>query len=241
MANKTKQADRDRRAKIEAMRKAEQAKERRKSMLFIVVAAVVGLGLVAAAAIPAYLDSQNDPANKDLASFGVSAASAGCSAVKTSKGTNNDADRDHVEDGTTGDYETVPPSYGPHWSAPVFPAREFYTSRDRPQMEQLVHNLEHGYTVLWYDDTIKGAQLTALEDLATSAREQEDAVGPTGKFVVSSWDDSYGSFPAGKHIGMSHWGSQDSYTQVCGKVSGAAVQKFIEDHPASDAPEANAA
>ena len=66
MANKTKQQERDRRAKIEAMRKAEQAKERRKSLLFIVIAAVVGLGLVAAAAIPAYLDSRNDPANFSL-------------------------------------------------------------------------------------------------------------------------------------------------------------------------------
>ena len=241
MANKTKQADRDRRAKIEAMRKAEQAKERRKSMLFILVAAVVGIGLVAAAAVPAYLDRRNDPANKDLASFGVSAASAGCSAVQPSKGTNNEADRKHVEDGTTEDYATVPPSYGPHWSAPVFPAREFYTARDRPQMEQLVHNLEHGYTILWYDDTIKGAQLDELKSIAASARADEDAVGPNGKFVVSAWDDAYGDFPAGKHLGMSHWGAADSFTQVCGKVSGAAVQKFIEDHPASDSPEPNAA
>ena len=240
MANKTKQAERDRRAKIEAMRKAEQAKERRKSMLFIVIAAVVGLGLVAAAAIPAYLDSRNDPAKKDLSSFGVSTSAAGCSAVETHKGTNNQADRQHVDDGTVEDYETVPPSYGPHWSAPVFPAREFYTERDRPQMEQLVHNLEHGYTILWYDDTIKGAQLDELKDIAASAREN-DATGPTGKFVVSAWDDSYGDLPSGKHIGISHWGSQDSYTQVCGKVSGAAVKSFIADHPASNSPEPNAA
>ena len=89
MANKTKQAERDRRAKIEAMRKAEQAKERRKSMLFIIVAAVVGLGLVAAAAVPAYLDSKNDPANKDLASFGVARAAADCGAVSNDPVTGN--------------------------------------------------------------------------------------------------------------------------------------------------------
>ena len=28
-------------------------------------------------------------------------------------------------------------------------------------MEVLVHNLEHGYTVVWYDSTVTGAQLTA--------------------------------------------------------------------------------
>ena len=240
MANKTKQQERDRRAKIEAMRKAEQAKERRKSMMFIAIAVVVGLGLIAAAAVPAYLESRNDPANKALSTFGVSKAAADCDAVQTSKGTNNEEDRNHVGDGTTEDYATVPPSYGPHWAAPVFPAREFSTARDRPEMEQLVHNLEHGYTILWYDDTIKGNQLDQLKDIAASARNN-DATGPTGKFVVSAWDDTYGDFPTGKHIGLSHWGSADSFTQVCGKVSGEAVQKFIEDHPASDAPEANAA
>ena len=240
MANKTKQADRDRRAKIEAMRKAEQAKERRKSMLFIIIAAVVGLGLVAAAAIPAYLDSRNDPANKDLATFGVSLASAGCSAVKTSKGTNNEADRKHVADGTTEEYATVPPSYGPHWAAPGLPGPRVLHQPRPPEMEQLVHNLEHGYTILWYDDTIKGAQLDQLKD-SRSALAKTTPSGRPASSSVSAWDDAYGTFPSGKHLGMSHWGSQDSYTQVCGKVSGEAVQKFIEDHPASDAPEPNAA
>ena len=32
--------------------------------------------------------------------------------------------------------------------------RKFYTDKDRPELEALVHNLEHGYTILWYDDTI---------------------------------------------------------------------------------------
>ena len=35
VANKPKQVERDRRAKVEEMRKAEQARERRKSMLFV--------------------------------------------------------------------------------------------------------------------------------------------------------------------------------------------------------------
>ena len=240
MANKPKQVERDRRAKVEEMRKAEQAKERRKSMIFVVLAALLGIGLVAAVAVPSYLSSRSDPAKKSLSSFGASVASASCSAVQTTKGTNNDTDRKHVADGTVEDYKTVPPSFGPHWSQPAYPAREFYTARDRPKMEQLVHNLEHGYTVLWYDSTIKGSQLAALKDIAASARS-DDATNPGGKFVVSAWDDSYGAFPAGKHIGMSHWGSADSHTQVCGKVSGSAVKKFIAQFPASDSPEPTAA
>ena len=240
MASKTKQSERDRRAKIEEMRRVEAARQRRRSMAFVVIAVLVGVGLVLAVVIPSYLDNKNDPANKALSSFGVSQAAASCSAVKTTKGTNTDAFRKHVEDGTIEKYATVPPSYGPHWSSPIYPSREFYSARDKPQMEQLVHNLEHGYTVLWYDSTVKGAQLTALKDLAASARKS-DMAGPGAKFIVSSWDDAYGKLPAGKHLGISHWSAQDSHTQVCGKVSGAAVESFMKKFPSTDAPEPNAA
>jgi hypothetical protein len=235
-----KQSDKDRRAKIEEMRKAEAAKQRRRSMVFVVIAAVVGIGLVAAVVIPTYLDNKNDPANKALSSFGVAASAASCSAVQTTDGTNNDDFREHVPDGTIEKYETTPPSFGKHWGSPIYPSREFYSARDKPQMERLVHNLEHGYTVVWYDSTVKGTQLQALKDLAVSARGS-DMAGPGNKFIVSAWDDAYGEFPAGKHIGMSHWGAQDSHTQLCGKVSGAEVESFMKKFPSTDAPEPNAA
>ncbi len=240
MASKTKQSERDRRAKIEEMRKAEAAKQRRRSMAFVVIAVVVGIGLVAAVVVPTYLDNKNKPENKALSSFGVSASAAGCNAVKTTDGTNTDALRKHVADGTIEKYATTPPSFGPHWGSPIYPAREFYSARDKPQMEQLVHNLEHGYTVVWYDSTVKGEQLTALKDLAVSARSS-DMAGPGNKFIVSAWDDAYGTFPAGKHIGMSHWGAQNSHVQLCGKVSGGAVESFMTKFPSTDAPEPNAA
>jgi hypothetical protein len=237
--NKPKSQDRDRRAKVEAMRREQQARERRKSLLFIVIAVVVGLGLVAAAAVPAYLKSRNDPAKKALDSFGVAAAAADCSDVETKDGTNTDALRTHAATGTVEKYATIPPSYGPHWGTPVFPARTFYTARDKPAMEQLVHNLEHGYTILWYDSTIKGKQLDTLKDLAVSASNSKMA-GSGNKFIASAWDDVYGTFPTGKHLGMSHWGAAASHIQLCGKVSGAAVQTFMKQYPSTDAPEPNA-
>jgi hypothetical protein len=235
VANKTKQQDRDRRAKIEAMRKAEQSRERRKSMMFIIIAAVVGLGLVAAAAVPAYLDNRNDPANKALSSFGVSTTAAGCGPVQNDPTTGG---ADHRPDGTTIEYAEVPPSSGPHWAAPAFPAREFYTAADRPQMEQLVHNLEHGYTIVWYDDTVKGDDLQALKDISASARGKDST---RGKFIVSAWDDAYGDLPEGKHVALSHWGAKQGHRQLCGQVSGEVVNRFIEKFPSTDAPEPNAA
>lgn len=235
MADKKRQ-DRDRRAKVEEMRRTEQARERRKSMLFITLAVVVGLGLIAAAAVPAYLKGRNDPVKKSLASFGVSTAAADCGPVQDDPTTGGN---DHKPDGTTVDYAQVPPSSGSHWGQGAFPAREFYTARDRPEMEQLVHNLEHGYTVLWYDDTIKGKALDALKDIAVSARAK-DPVSPGQKFIVSAWDDAYGDFPKGKHVALSHWGAEQGRRQLCGQVSGTVVNDFIEKFPAADSPEPNA-
>jgi hypothetical protein len=243
VANKAKSSskgnDRDRRARAEAVRRERLARERRKCMIIVVVAVIVGAGLVIAAALPAYLHKRNDPANKSLSSFGVSASAASCNAVQTTKGTNTDALRKHVADGTVEHYKTVPPSYGPHWSQPVSNPRAFYTVKDRPEMEQLVHNLEHGYTIVWYDSTIKGDQLSALKDLSASARTRDETA--PAKFFVSAWDNAYGKFPAGKHIGISHWGAAASHIQLCGKVSGEAVTNFIKKYPAADSPEPTAA
>lgn len=235
MADK-KQQDRDRRAKVEEMRRAEQARERRKSLLFIALAVVVGIGLIAAAAVPAYLKGRNDPAKKALASFGVPVGAADCDEVQTDPLA---ANSEHQPDGTVIDYEQVPPTSGPMWAAPVSPAREFYTERDRPAMEQLLHNMEHGATVLWYDKTVKGEALDVLQDIAVSAREK-DPVNPGGKFIVSAWDDAYGEFPEGKTVALSHWGAKEGYRQLCGSASGAVVDDFISKFPASDSPEAGA-
>lgn len=238
MANKAKpRDDRDRRAKVEALRREQQAKERRKSLMFIGLAIVVGVGLVAAAAVPSLLKSRNDPAKKALSSFGAAAGAASCSAVTNDKVVGQ---ADHKPDGTIVKYAEVPPSSGAHWASPIVPAREFYTSRDRPQMEKLVHNLEHGYTIVWYDSTIKGSQLKALKDIADRART-EKAAGPGNKFLVSSWDPAYGAFPTGKHVAISHWGAKAGHRQLCGQVSGAAVGSFITKFPYTDAPEPNAA
>jgi Protein of unknown function (DUF3105) len=235
VANKAKSAktsEKDRRARVEAMRREQAAKERRKSTLFVVIAVIVGLGLVAAAAVPAILKNRNDPAKKALSSFGVSTAAASCSAATNDKPSGG---QDHKAQGTVVAYDHVPPSSGAHWAVPAISSRAFYTTKDRPAMEELVHNLEHGYTVLWYDSSVKGAQLSALEDIAVSARSQK-AVGPS-KFIVSAWDPAYGAFPAGKHIAMSHWGAKTAHRQLCGQVSGPAVASFVKRFPYTDSPE----
>ena len=95
------------------------------------------------------------------------------------------------------EYDTVPPSHGPHFAQPAVSARKFYTAADRPPVETLVHNLEHGYTVLWYDgDKAKGKE-ELLRDIADQANKKAESAD---KFLVVEWDTSRGAFPAGQAL-----------------------------------------
>ena len=65
-----------------------------------------------------------------------------------------EGNQDHVEVGTPMSYPDAPPAFGQHWNMWDSMDRKLYTTSDRPELGELVHNLEHGYTILWYDETI---------------------------------------------------------------------------------------
>lgn len=228
----------DRKARVEEMRRAQQAKERRRTLLIMgsaVLVIVILIGLVTFTIRDFLQDNPND-----LEAVGVAAAEADCDAV-----TDDPADgvSVHVGPGTETpemtrvEYDSVPPSHGEHYPAPVFPAQPFYTVDDREPMEALVHNLEHGYTVVWYAEDLPQAQVDELQTVSDLARS-EDATGG-GKFIVSPWDASYGELPEGRQVALSHWGAENGHRQLCGSVSGEVVQEFITDFPSSDSPEPN--
>jgi len=78
------------------------------------------------------------------------------------------AGTDHVSPDETVDYERVPPTSGPHYSEVVTPG--FY--KREPPLAALVHNLEHGAVVVYYDP---GAITSdARESLAAFADEHTD-------------------------------------------------------------------
>ena len=221
----------ERAAKVEQMRAEQAAKERRRTLLVAAAAAVVVLVLVGLVVVVVRDYRANNP--DELALIGVPRGDADCDDVSTDDGGGDDV-ANHVE-GTV-EYETVPPSFGPHFASPVYPAAPFYAAEDRPPMEQLVHNLEHGYTVVWYAEDLPQAQVDELEQISDIAR---DVDGTGGKFIVSAWDDAYGELE--KPVALSHWGAETSHRQLCGAVSGEVVQAFVDDYPAADSPEPNGA
>jgi hypothetical protein len=228
-----KTAEKNRKARIEEMRRAQAAAERRRTML-IVGAAVVVVLLLAGVVVKVVRDAQSA---KDVATVGVSLAAASCDPATSDKPSGQQV---HVGPQTNQPnitkvtYPTVPPAFGEHFVTPAYPALPFYTTQDRPKMETLVHNLEHGYTVLWYTAGTPQAQVDQLKQIADRARAMPQT---SGKFVVSAWDDAYGAFPAGKTIGISHWGATTAHRQLCGAVSGEAIKKFVTAYPYSDSPE----
>ena len=231
----------ERAAKVEQMRAAQAAKERRRNLVVAGAAAVVVLVLVALVVVVVRDYRRNNP--DQLALVGVASAEADCDPVSDDTGGGEDVNN-HVGPGTptpdqvTVEYETVPPSFGPHYASPAYPASPFYTAEDRPAMETLVHNLEHGYTVVWYAEDLPQAQVDQLEQISGIARDLDET---GGKFIVSAWDDAYGELPDGMSVALSHWGAEQSHRQLCGTVSGEVVEQFVEDFPASDSPEPNGA
>ncbi|HZW45388.1 MAG TPA: DUF3105 domain-containing protein [Dermatophilaceae bacterium] len=247
-----KQVSQDRKARIAEMQQLEKQREHRVRLR--IIAGATALLLVLAAVITyAVLDGRNNQPDVAIESIGVSAAAASCDPATTDPASGNGS---HVGPGTSSPetgkvtYDTVPPSTGPHFAEPAASnTRNFYTAKDRPEMELLVHNLEHGYTVLWYDVAAGEAKKAELEHLAEVANKTEWA---KDKFIVSAWDTAYGELPAGKKFALSHWSatlsadgskvdSQAGHRQLCGDLSGAVVKAFVKDYPRTSAPEPGAA
>jgi len=242
-ANKSNK-DRDRRAVVEQMRRDQKKAERRRTIVVISACVVVALVIVGLAAIP--LLKQNSLTSGELAGIGASEKAAACSPIQTKKANGN---QQHKPQGTPISYDDAPPAFGPHWPSPAPFERKFYTADDRPEVEFLVHNLEHGYTLLWYDDTIAKSsdQLAVVKAIA---KKYEGSQKLTDKFIAVPWTSKDGkAFPSGKHVALTHWSAggdpsevskQKGVWQYCGDPSGAVVQKFMKEYPYSDSPEPQA-
>jgi hypothetical protein len=229
----------DRRARIEELKRQKRRKERVKTTILMTV--IFGV-LVAIFGRQAYTWVENkidDPLKRSISSFGVPLGEAGCGNITTDAG-GDTGEKVHVTAGTRVAYDTVPPSSGKHYSNPVkFEARPFFTLKDMPPVENMVHNLEHGYTILWYDGDLPKSDQDEIADLARKLRDD----AKYQLFIATAWDKAYGEFPKDKYVALSHWSGKDDsgethgHRLLCTALSGQAVQDFMDKFPRSDAPE----
>lgn len=201
---------------------------RRRAATLLILMIVLGSVLVASAAVPVVAQWQRLATLVDAESIGVPAASAGCGPVVD----DGVFASPHVGPRTSSPgigrvaYRTVPPTSGPHFQAPSPMSRRFFTAQDQPPMEELVHNLEHGYVIVWYDATVAPDQLEQLRGLARGPRQSHR------KYIVSPWDSTYGSL-SGHPVALAVWG----HHQLCQEASGEVIAQFRARFPVEAAPE----
>ena len=229
-----------RRELIEKMQRDQARADKRRTWIIVAASILVGLAIIAYPAIRLIQDSRTR--NTALSDLGVAASAASCDAPTDDKA---GASQNHQPDGTDIKYEVSPPSSGPHYATWAPFDKKFYTADDRPPVPNLVHNLEHGYTILWYNEaTMNNQEQVDLIEKISKAKLPEAS---NGKFIAAPFKSTDGAaWPAGKNIAFSHWSGNASgqttafgHRQFCGSVSGEALSQFIKKYPAMDAQEPN--
>ena len=240
-----KPAKSDRQAVIDSIRNKQRGAEKRRGMAIVGVCVVIALLIVGAAAYQPVKNWWELRQFRDLGVAEIGAPASACQDVETKKASGV---QDHVQPGTPIPYEDSPPAYGQHYDVPDTIGRKLYVADDRPDLGELVHNLEHGYTILWYDETIASddEQMQEIRGLAEKFDSDDDNY--RNKFKAVPWLESDGEpFADGQHVAFTHWATSDKegestgVWQYCSEISGEALEDFMLDYPYTDSPEPNGA
>jgi len=124
--------------------------QRRRLLYILAATGLVGLAIVLGVV---FLTGGGD---KDLA---ATMESAGCQLKTVQAQVGNHSAAENATSNPK--WNTDPPTSGPH-----FPVPAVYGEYDSPlKPAQFVHNLEHGYTVVWYRSSAPRDQIDALEQI----------------------------------------------------------------------------
>lgn len=235
-----------RRAVADDIRRQQQRKEKRTTLSIVGVCVAIALIIIAAAAFKPIKDwwDLRQFNGKNIEEIGAPATVCGKVTTKDAEGSGK-----HVPEGQKVLYTDAPPTFGEHYPSPDPMARKLYTADDRPPLEVLVHNLEHGYSILWYDTTI-AADKTQMDQLTAIATKLEGTGNGRLKFKAVPWlptDEDGKAFPEGQHVALTHWsaggvgdaatGKQVGVWQYCSAISGQALSDFMLKYPYLDSPE----
>jgi hypothetical protein len=159
----------------EERKRDEQRKAARKRNLI-----TGGIALLVIVAVVALVISERQA---ETGPIGAALDAAGCGDVEEFE----QVSREHIEEGAEHEpYNSSPPTSGPHYGAAA--QADFYEVPQEP--ERLVHNLEHGQIVVWYQPDLPEDELADLEDIVSDgapfvlASPYEGAEAP---IVFSAW------------------------------------------------------
>ncbi|GAA2252459.1 DUF3105 domain-containing protein [Streptomyces amakusaensis] len=189
----------DRRARIEALRKAEQARERRNRFITIGLSAVVVAGLVGFGVYVIDKQSAKEEQREALAKQPI-AAEKSWDAKKLG--------RTHVDKAVS--YPQKPPVGGDHHQAWMNCDRNVY--KEPIPNENAVHSLEHGAVWVTYNDKAPKDQVKKLED----------RVKDTSYTMISPVQDQ------ADPIMLTAWGKQVSVDSASDKRVTQFFEKYIQ-------------
>jgi hypothetical protein len=238
----------DRRAVVDQLRSKQRKADRRRNFMIVGVSVVVALLIIGAAAFRPVKDWWDMRQFEDIELAALGAPASACGEITTEPATGN---QQHVPDDTELEYPDGPPATGPHYDTWEPLSRKFYSPGDRPEVGHLLHNLEHGYTVMWYDETAADDPETMDQIRAIADKFEGDSDNYRLKFKAAPWLDSDGGdLPEGQHIAFTHWSvggegaegteDQQGVFQYCSEPSGEALESFMEEYPYTDSPEPRA-
>jgi hypothetical protein len=247
-----KPAKTERQRVIDEIRKKEKGADKRRGFLIVGTCVTIAVLIVGAAVFRPVKDWWDMRSYSGKALSDIGAPASVCSKITTKPANGN---QEHVPEPTQVKYEDAPPAFGSHWNSATAPAtmsRKVWES-DRPELEVLVHNLEHGFTIVWYDESIADDS-QAMTELKAVGKKFPGTTNYRYKFYAAPWtsDDEKesGKFPDGQHIAITHWSAggagvtdpkkQVGVWQYCSEFSGDALDTFMKKYPYFDSPEPDA-
>ena len=229
-------AEKKEQARLERERIQQQMHARRRNRTIgIVVIAAARAAIVAVVGVlqAGGGSASGEPAVDELLSQAKgAAAAAGCDAVQITK-PYDPADADAVHIGSDdrfmsmpplSTYATIPPTSGPHNPVPL--AAGVYDTP--PPIDQAIHSLEHGGTILWYSPDAPDAQVQAIADFY--GRRVSDAAVGQDRLIVAPYDypdqGAAGSLPPGTQMALVAW----HRLQLCDQVNLAVAFDFTSQY-----------
>ena len=188
--------EKQQRRKAEEERRRAQQKAARKRNLV-----TLGIALLISAIVVFFVIRETDRGGGGT--VGVASAEAGCTDVEE----HEIEGQEHVE--VAPQYGTNPPTSGNHLQTPASPG--FVEEPLDPGA--LVHNMEHGQIIFWYDPSAPDATIDEIEDIVDQQFDESIAV---------PWEPLEGPYS----FAMTAWGA----SQHCRQVSQAVVDNFREEY-----------
>ncbi len=141
------------------------------------------------------------------------------------------AETGHIQDGQEpGPYNSDPPTSGPHYASDL--RAGFYDDTDQAGLPEhpegyLVHNLEHGYVIFWYNCNL----ISELEcsDLKSQIRTVMDEFNEV-KVIAFPWESI--EVP----VVMTSWGKMQRFGEFDQQVAKTFVERNRNRSPEPNAP-----